>query len=105
MVCSHSILWTILNHSGCRCGLVSDALSRVTAKRVAESDSLSGNSEEGLAVWRQVSSVLTHPRCINCHTATGILNRAMIRTAICSMLSAALETKRVPGLNCAVSLD
>ena len=25
---------------------------------------------EGLAAWQQVFSVLTHPRCINCHTAT-----------------------------------
>jgi mono/diheme cytochrome c family protein len=26
--------------------------------------------EAGLAAWQQVYSVLTHPRCINCHTAT-----------------------------------
>ncbi|HWC15977.1 MAG TPA: hypothetical protein VG498_03155, partial [Terriglobales bacterium] len=26
---------------------------------------------EGLAAWEQMYSVLTHPRCINCHTATG----------------------------------
>jgi hypothetical protein len=26
--------------------------------------------EEGLMAWQQVYSVLTHPRCINCHTAT-----------------------------------
>lgn len=25
---------------------------------------------EGLAAWGQIYSVLTHPRCINCHTAT-----------------------------------
>src|SRR2546421_3716965 len=25
---------------------------------------------EGLMAWQQVYSVLTHPRCINCHTAT-----------------------------------
>jgi hypothetical protein len=24
---------------------------------------------EGLAAWHQMYSVLTHPRCINCHTA------------------------------------
>ena len=28
------------------------------------------SKEEGLAAWDQVYSVLTHPRCINCHTAT-----------------------------------
>lgn len=26
--------------------------------------------EAGIAAWQQVYSVLTHPRCINCHTAT-----------------------------------
>jgi hypothetical protein len=26
--------------------------------------------EAGLAQWRQIESVLTHPRCLNCHTAT-----------------------------------
>jgi mono/diheme cytochrome c family protein len=26
--------------------------------------------EDGLAAWDKVYSVLTHPRCINCHTAT-----------------------------------
>ena len=25
---------------------------------------------DGLEAWEQVYSVLTHPRCINCHTAT-----------------------------------
>src|SRR3977135_88993 len=25
---------------------------------------------DGLAAWQQMYSVLTHPRCINCHTAT-----------------------------------
>jgi len=25
---------------------------------------------EGLAAWHQMYSVLSHPRCINCHTAT-----------------------------------
>jgi hypothetical protein len=25
---------------------------------------------DGLAAWQQVYSVLTHPRCLNCHTAT-----------------------------------
>jgi len=26
---------------------------------------------EGLAAWQQVYAVVTHPRCVNCHTATG----------------------------------
>jgi len=28
------------------------------------------NTAQGLAAWDQVYSVLTSPRCINCHTAT-----------------------------------
>lgn len=28
------------------------------------------SQEDGLAAWQQVYSVLVHPRCINCHTAT-----------------------------------
>ena len=27
------------------------------------------SSSEGVAAWQQVYAVLTHPRCINCHTA------------------------------------
>src|SRR2546430_11155763 len=30
----------------------------------------SASRAEGLAAWDQVYSVLTHPRCINCHTAS-----------------------------------
>ncbi len=30
----------------------------------------STTGEAGLAAWQQVYSVLTTPRCINCHTAT-----------------------------------
>jgi hypothetical protein len=26
--------------------------------------------DDGLVQWRQVESVLTHPRCLNCHTST-----------------------------------
>jgi len=36
----------------------------------AKRPSASGTRSEGLAAWQQVYSVLRHPRCINCHTAT-----------------------------------
>src|SRR5436190_6966032 len=36
----------------------------------SKSQSRAVSKEEGLAAWDQVYSVLTHPRCINCHTAT-----------------------------------
>lgn len=35
----------------------------------AASRELHQPSSEGLAAWQQVYAVLTHPRCINCHTA------------------------------------
>lgn len=38
--------------------------------RSGEPSKLSANTQQGLDAWQQVYSVLTHPRCINCHTAT-----------------------------------
>jgi len=32
--------------------------------------SAAASRAEGLAAWQQVYAVLTHPRCVNCHTAT-----------------------------------
>ena len=39
----------------------------VVGVRVVEAQS---TRADGLAAWEQVYSVLTHPRCVNCHTAT-----------------------------------
>ena len=36
----------------------------------AQGTAASTTREAGLAAWQQVYSVLTTPRCINCHTAT-----------------------------------
>lgn len=36
----------------------------------AEGKTAATGKREGLAAWDKVYSVLTHPRCINCHTAT-----------------------------------
>lgn len=32
--------------------------------------------DEGLSQWRRIESVLTHPRCMNCHTGTGYPRQA-----------------------------
>ena len=63
-------------------GLVSvAALAGAGSPRVAGTASEARPaSSEGLAAWQQVYSVLTHPRCLNCHTATTIRNKA--RTGI-----------------------
>ena len=53
-------------------------ISVVCLGRTGSSDQQASTSKEshratqpeGLAAWQQVYSVLTHPRCINCHTAT-----------------------------------
>jgi hypothetical protein len=37
---------------------------------LASAPSAQTTRAEGLKAWQQVYSVLTHPRCINCHTAT-----------------------------------
>src|SRR2546423_13991394 len=38
--------------------------------RRSRSNASAAGRAEGLAAWQKVYSVLTHPRCINCHTAT-----------------------------------
>ncbi len=56
---------------------------------------------EGLAAWQQVYSVLTHPRCINCHTATNYPQQGDDRHRHLINVVRGPESKGVPGLNCA----
>jgi hypothetical protein len=58
-------------------------------------------SAEGLAAWGQVYSVLTHPRCINCHTATNYPQQGDERQRHFANVVRGPEGKGVPGLNCA----
>jgi hypothetical protein len=44
-------------------GIVSIAVAQRQSRTVTA-------NANGLAAWEQVYSVLTHPRCLNCHTAT-----------------------------------
>ncbi len=55
----------------------------------------------GLAAWEQVYSVLTHPRCINCHTATDYPQQGDSRQRHFANVVRGPEGKGVPGLNCA----
>jgi len=54
------------------CGMWSVSTLVGTARQDAPQESKASTSTraEGLEAWQQVYSVLTHPRCINCHTAT-----------------------------------
>src|SRR6266540_6838579 len=55
---------------------------------------------DGLAAWEQVYSVLTSPRCINCHTATNYPQQGDDRHRHFANVIRGPEGKGVPGLNC-----
>jgi mono/diheme cytochrome c family protein len=56
---------------------------------------------DGLAAWQQVYSVLTSPRCINCHTATNYPQQGDDRHRHFANVIRGPEGKGVAGLNCA----
>jgi mono/diheme cytochrome c family protein len=56
---------------------------------------------EGLAAWDQIYSVLSHPRCINCHTATNYPQQGDDRHRHLFNVVRGREGKGVAGLNCA----
>ena len=56
---------------------------------------------DGLAAWEQVYSVLTSPRCINCHTATNYPQQGDDRHRHFANVIRGPAGKGVPGLNCA----
>src|SRR5260221_5060117 len=55
---------------------------------------------DGLTAWEQVYSVLTSPRCINCHTATNYPQQGDDRHRHFANVIRGPEGKGVPGLNC-----
>ena len=52
------------------CGACAASTSLGSARDAVARESAAPKSAEGLGAWQQVYSVLTSPRCINCHTAT-----------------------------------
>jgi len=75
------------------------ALSR-PAEQTRRNRSPAGRAE-GLAAWQKVYSVLTHPRCINCHTATNYPQQGDDRHRHFANVVRGPEGQGVPGLNCA----
>src|SRR5687767_1501529 len=76
--------------------IVVSALSQAgDGKRSAE------GRTQGLAAWEEVYSVLTHPRCINCHTATNYPQQGDDRHRHFANVVRGPEGTGVPGLNCA----
>jgi len=56
---------------------------------------------DGLTAWEQIYSVLTHPRCINCHTATNYPQQGDDRRRHFANVIRGPEGQGVAGLNCA----
>ena len=56
---------------------------------------------EGLDAWQQVYSVLTHPRCLNCHTATDYPQQGDDRHRHLYNVVRGPQGKGVAALNCA----
>ena len=79
------------------------AVSSALAERTARGTSAPATDRrsEGLAAWQQLYSVLTHPRCINCHTATNYPQQGDDRHRHVANVIRGPEGKGVPGLNCA----
>ena len=60
----------------------------------------SSTRAEGLAAWQQVYSVLTHPRCINCHTATNYPQQGDDRHRHFANVVRGSDGMGVPALQC-----
>jgi mono/diheme cytochrome c family protein len=56
------------------------------------------NRADGLAAWQKVYSVLTSPRCINCHTATNYRQQGDDRHRHFANVIRGPANKGVPGL-------
>ena len=59
------------------------------------------NRQQGLDAWQQVYSVLTHPRCINCHTATNYPQQGDDRHRHFANIIRGPAGTGVPALKCA----
>jgi mono/diheme cytochrome c family protein len=57
--------------------------------------------DAGLTAWQQVYSVLTHPRCLNCHTAGDYPQQGDERRRHLFNVVRGPNGNGVPGLNCA----
>ena len=76
------------------------ATSATVAIREGERVDGDANLADGLAAWQKVYSVLTSPRCINCHTATNYPQQGDDRHRHFANVIRGPAGKGVPGLNC-----
>ena len=83
--------------------LISAALVYASFMLIAGSASRAETSvtpTQGLEAWQRVYSVLTHPRCINCHTATNYPQQGDERHRHFANVVRGPANTGVPGLNC-----
>jgi hypothetical protein len=66
----------------------------------ASEKAASTTREAGLGAWQQIYSVLTYPRCVNCHTATNYPQQGDDRHPHLFNVVRGPGGKGVPGLNC-----
>lgn len=89
-----------------RTGLLAIVLLTISSVQGTRTPSSPSNGprpskSEGLAAWQQVYSVLTHPRCINCHTAGSYPQQGDDRHRHFANVVRGPEGKGVPALQCA----
>src|SRR6266851_9172575 len=82
------------------CGAWVASASLGSARDHVAQESAAPKSAEGLAAWQQVYSVVTSPRCVNCHTATNYPLQGDDRHRHFANVIRGPEGKGVPGENC-----
>ena len=74
--------------------------SSAAGQNIAKKTTATPTRDAGLAAWQQIYSVLTHPRCINCHTATNYPQQGDDRHRHLFNIIRGPGGKGVAGLNC-----
>ena len=72
----------------------------VSAQTATAARQMHTTSAEGLAAWQKIYSVLMHPRCLNCHTATNYPEQGEDRHRHQFNVVRGPEGRGVPGLTC-----
>jgi hypothetical protein len=77
------------------------ALSVGLVAGVGTTTTADASRPDGLAAWGRVYAVLTHPRCVNCHTATSYPEQGDDRHPHLFNVVRGQQGHGVPGLTCA----
>src|SRR4029077_7022880 len=85
------------------CAVCSTTSSSAAGQNIAKKTTATPTRDAGLAAWQQIYSVLTHPRCINCHTATNYPQQGDDRHRHLFNIIRGPGGKGVAGLNSATS--